>query len=173
MIRLLDKMKKQNKNQKNIGISVDPPKDTCDDKKCPFHGNLKLRGRTFTGTIVNKDVHRSATIEFKKRRHIPKYERYEVRRTKLRVHNPPCINAEEGEIVMVAESRPLSKTKNFVIIKRQGEDLRYKEKEALIAEDLAKEPKEKTPNTNNPEKSENLKETEKMINKSKKNEAEK
>jgi len=89
----------------------------CNDKKCPIHGNIKLRGRTFTGTIIKKDTHRSATIEFPRFYYIKKYERYEKRRTKLHVHNPSCINAKKDDKVIINECRPLSKTKNFVITK--------------------------------------------------------
>jgi len=51
------------------------------------------------------------------RRHfIPKYERYSKRRTKLLVHNPDCLNAQVGDVVKIMETRPLSKTKHFVVI---------------------------------------------------------
>ena len=105
---------------KNIGIKVNAPKKECKDSKCPFHGNLKPRGRTFTGVVLAKDTHRTATIEWTYSIFIPKYERSETRRTKIHVHNPPCIDANVGDIVRVAETRPLSKTKNFVIIENLG-----------------------------------------------------
>jgi small subunit ribosomal protein S17 len=34
----------------------------------------------------------------------------------MHAHNPPCINAKEGDVVKIAECRPLSKTKKFVVI---------------------------------------------------------
>ena len=39
---------------------------------------------------------------------------------KTRVHafNPLCINAKEGDTVKIIECRPLSKTKNFVVIEK-------------------------------------------------------
>lgn len=103
---------------KNIGIKVKAPKETCKDKNCPFHGDIKLRGRILTGTVIKKDTHKSATIEWTRQHYIPKYERYEVRRSRVRVHNPDCIKAEIGDKVKVAECRPISKMKHFVIIEK-------------------------------------------------------
>ncbi|MBI2103014.1 30S ribosomal protein S17 [Candidatus Woesearchaeota archaeon] len=97
-----------------LGIQA-PPKD-CTDKKCPFHGDLTVKKELFKGKIVKKDVSRSATIEWFKPLFVPKYERYEVRRYRLRTHNPSCISAQVGDEVLVAKTRPLSKTKHNVII---------------------------------------------------------
>jgi hypothetical protein len=47
---------------------------------------------------------------------VAKYERYEMRRSRLRAHNPPCLDAQVGQEVLVVKTRPLSKTKNHVII---------------------------------------------------------
>lgn len=106
------------KNTKNIGISIEAPKETCKDKKCPFHGEIKLHGRIFTGTLIKKDTNRSATVEWTRIHELPKYERHEQRRSRVRVHNPDCIKAEIGDKVKIAECRPISKTKHFVIIEK-------------------------------------------------------
>ena len=101
---------------KNIGIEVNIPNQECNDKKCPFHGDLKLHGRIFFGDVTKVDTNRSATIEFLHFYYLPKYERYERRITRLKVHNPPCINAKIGDKVRIIETRKISKTKNFVIV---------------------------------------------------------
>ena len=100
----------------NIGIKLTPPKEKCDDAKCPFHSGLKVKGRIIKGFIVSRDIHKSATLETEKRNYVKKYERYLKKRMKLRVHNPPCINAQVGDEVKVMECRPLSKTKHFVVV---------------------------------------------------------
>jgi hypothetical protein len=49
-------------------------------------------------------------------------------------HNPDCIKAKEGDVVVIGECRPLSKTKNFIILAKlaegefeiKGEDLASK-----------------------------------------------
>lgn len=97
-------------------LGIKPPKKTCTDKKCPFHGQLNVKKESFKGTIIKKDANHSATIEWTYYYHVPKYERYEIRRSRLRVHNPPCLDAQIGQQVLAVKTRPLSKTKNHVII---------------------------------------------------------
>ncbi len=101
-------------------ISLLAPEKECTDRKCPFHGGITVKEELFTGKIVKKDLNRSATIEWEKSRYVPKYERYEVRRKRLRVHNPACLDAQVGDIVRAAKTRPLSKTKHHVIIQKIG-----------------------------------------------------
>lgn len=113
---------------KDIGIILESPKQECNDVKCPFHGNLSVRGRKFTGIVVSTKMRKTAVIEFNRLHFLKKYERYEKRRTKLKIHNPECINAKDGDIVRVMECRPLSKTKNFVVIEKLGIERGFKDK---------------------------------------------
>src|SRR3989338_9932958 len=108
--------KNAEKNTINIGIPITPPTKTCDDKHCPFHGNLKPRGRSFTGKVIRDVMHRTTIIEFPRRHYIPKYERFEKRRTRIKAHIPPCMNITKGDTIKIMESRPISKTKNFVAL---------------------------------------------------------
>lgn len=101
---------------KNIGLEITPPKSICEDMKCPYHGSLKLRGRSMNGKIIKKDTHRTVTVEFPWTHYIPKYERFEKKRTRIKCHNPPCINAEIGDEVTIVECRKISKTKSFVVV---------------------------------------------------------
>lgn len=107
---------------KNIGIKVPYPKIVCEDKKCPFHGVIRLRGRTFVGYVKRIKLQKNALIEWKRKIFMPKYERYETRRTRLMVHNPVCLGVKEGDKVKIMETRKLSKTKNFVIIQKLSGD---------------------------------------------------
>ena len=102
---------------KNEVLGVKAPKEVCTDKKCPFHGQIAVKKEFFTGTIIKKDISHSATLEWSKSVYVPKYERYEVKRSRMRVHNPACINANIGQKVLVAKTRPLSKMKDHVILK--------------------------------------------------------
>jgi len=90
----------------------------CTDKNCPIHGAVRTRGRSFVGKVISSKMQRTVLIEFGRINYLPKYERYEKRRTRLKAHNPDCISATEGDIVKVVECRPLSKTKHFVIIEK-------------------------------------------------------
>ena len=48
---------------------------------------------------------------------VPKYERKDKRRSRIRVHNPASINAQIGDKVLVAKTRPISKSKHHVILR--------------------------------------------------------
>jgi small subunit ribosomal protein S17 len=120
---------------KEIGYGIEFPAKKCTDKKCPFHGKLRIHGRTFTGTVVSKDTNNTAIVEWVRRYKIKKYERYELRRSKVASHNPTCINAQVGDKVQIYECRPISKTKTTVIVKVLGENLAYKQKQEVIEAD--------------------------------------
>lgn len=106
------------KKQTNIGLEIELPKQSCNDAHCPFHSGLKVRGRIFSGVIIKKDTHKTATVEWPRLFFLQKYERFEKRRSRIRVHNPPCINAAIGDKVTIMECRPISKTKKFVILEK-------------------------------------------------------
>ena len=61
-------------------------------------------------------MHKSTVIEFPRKFYLPKYERFENRRTRIKAHIPPCLPVAKGDVIRVMESRPISKTKNFVAI---------------------------------------------------------
>lgn len=109
----------------NIGIpGVEPPKETCNDPKCPWHGHVKVRGQILRGVVVKDKMHRTVVVRHDYLFYVKKYKRYEKRHTHIHAHNPPCINAKKGDIVVIGETRPLAKTVSFVVIgvvKRAGE----------------------------------------------------
>jgi small subunit ribosomal protein S17 len=75
-----------------------------------------LRGRQFVGKVLRASTHKTAVIEWPRLFFIPKYQRYEKRRSKMSVHIPDSIKIEVGQMVRVVETRPISKTKNFIIV---------------------------------------------------------
>jgi len=88
----------------------------CTDRFCPVHGSSKLHGRVLEGTVISAKAYKTVTVDKLRSFYLTKYERYEKRHTKLLVHNPPCINAKLGDEVRIMETRPLSKTKHFIVI---------------------------------------------------------
>jgi small subunit ribosomal protein S17 len=100
------------KMEKIVGTS-------CNDKDCPVHGNLKTRGKTFEGIIVDKQQTRIA-IEFERMVYIKKYERYAKSKTKVHARLPTCMEKEVqiGDFVQIRECRPLSKIIHFVVIEK-------------------------------------------------------
>ena len=110
---------------RNPGHGINQPSNSCDDINCPFHGSLKIRGKAFTGTVISDKMQRSAVVSWEGRKYVPKFERYKKTRTRLSAHNPDCVNAKEGDEVLLHECRPLSKTKSFVIVKVIGQKEDY------------------------------------------------
>ena len=119
-------MSLKTQNVKETVLGYKAPKKAFDsanyDQKCPFTGGLAVKNETVVGVVVKKDIHHSATIQWERQFYVPKYERYQKRRSRLRVHNPPCFDAEVGQKVVAARTRPLSKSKNHVIIAILGEE---------------------------------------------------
>jgi small subunit ribosomal protein S17 len=114
------------------GFDEKTPQKACTDKNCPYHGQLKVRGKQFSGKVVSDKMQRSVIVEWTGLRYIPKYERYKKVKTRLMAHNPACVNAAEGDDVKLGECRPLSKTKNFVVLSVIGKSEKYAvEKEAM------------------------------------------
>lgn len=101
---------------RNIGIDVKPPEKVCNDVKCPFHGKLPVRGQIIKGKVVSARAQKTVIVEKQYKHYLPKYERYERRHSRIAAYNPECIAAKEGDTVTIAECRPLSKIKSFVVV---------------------------------------------------------
>ena len=106
------------KEARNVGIDVVPPSETCEDKNCPFHGTLPVRGQLLVGEVASTKMQGTIVVKREHLHYIPKYERYEKRISKYSAHCPPCIKVDIGDKVKIAECRPLSKTVSFVVVER-------------------------------------------------------
>lgn len=102
-------------------LSLKKPKKSCTDPNCPFHGSLSVRGRTLGGLVISAKMDKTAIIRRDYLHYVPKYKRYERRHSHIPAHNPPCLNAKEGDKVKIAECRPISKTVSFVIVEKLEE----------------------------------------------------
>jgi small subunit ribosomal protein S17 len=91
----------------------------CNDAHCPFHSNFKTHGSVLVGKVIKMGSAKTIQIEIQKLDYIQKYERYEKKRIRIHAHNPPCIKVNIGDTVTIMECRPISKTKNFVVIKNE------------------------------------------------------
>ncbi|MFP4118859.1 MAG: 30S ribosomal protein S17 [Candidatus Woesearchaeota archaeon] len=76
---------------------------------------ISVRGKTFVGTVVSDKMNNTVLVEWERRVPIRKFERYEKRRSRVPAHNPDEIDAKEGDVVRIKETKPLSKTKNFIV----------------------------------------------------------
>jgi small subunit ribosomal protein S17 len=97
-------------------MSLKEPDVKCDDQRCPFHGELAVRGRIFEGTVVSTRMQKSVVIQRSYTKFDKKYDRYARMRSRITVHSTPCLPVKVGDIVRIAECRPLSKTKSFVVV---------------------------------------------------------
>jgi len=88
----------------------------CTDRKCVLHGGLPARGRVFEGIVLSDKMQKTVTVEWPRLFYVPKFERYEKRRSKVHAHNPACISAKTGERVRIVETRPLTKTVKFAVV---------------------------------------------------------
>jgi small subunit ribosomal protein S17 len=109
------------KRRIDIGLDAKKPKGSCGSSKCPWHGLLKVRGRVFEGKVVSDRAPSTVTVQWDFSSFVPKYERFARKRTKMHAHNPECIDAKMGDVVKIAECRPLSKSKSFVVIEKLEE----------------------------------------------------
>ena len=110
---------KTDKVEKKENKHVAEAEKNCIDAKCPFHGGLSLRGRTFRWTVIKKFPKR-VVIEFERTVYARKYERYLKTKTKLHAHLPDCL-AEEiniGDYIEIKECRKLSKIISFVVVRK-------------------------------------------------------
>ncbi len=104
-----------------MALSFKKPKKTCKDRDCPFHGTLPIRGHTLEGTVISDKMEKTVVVRRDYLKYVPKFKRYERRHSHISAHNPPCLNAKEGDRVKVADCRPLSKTVSSVVVERMEE----------------------------------------------------
>lgn len=60
------------------------------DKKCPFTGNISIRGRILTGVVQKMKMQRTIVIRRDYLHYIRKYNRFEKRHRNMSVHLSPC-----------------------------------------------------------------------------------
>ena len=103
---------------KNIGISVKKPTKLplSNEKNNPFNGSLSVRGKLFEGIIVNAKAKNTVTIEKKSFINFSKFKRYGRGKNRIHAHVPSNLDVKEGDRVIAAECRPISKSVSFVII---------------------------------------------------------
>ena len=88
------------------------------EKRCPWHGELRVRGRHFNGFVKKIVGGQRAVVEWQRVVYFPKYERYAKSKSKVHAHIPKCIRNEIkiGDYVEIGECRRLSKIIHFVVL---------------------------------------------------------
>jgi small subunit ribosomal protein S17 len=72
--------------------------------------------RAVTGRVVSSKRHKTITVQVERRLQHPVYGKYLTRRSKLHAHDENN-ESKEGDLVMIEQCRPLSKTKNWRLVK--------------------------------------------------------
>jgi small subunit ribosomal protein S17 len=125
------------KQGREIGAGIPiPPRPAVADDNDPFYGSLRARPTSIVGHVVSAKAAKSAVVVVERTIFNKKYQRYLKARSKYLVHNPTSINAQEGDLVRLFATRPLSKTKHHVIVQVLGKFVEIK------GQDLAKEAKD-------------------------------
>ena len=103
---------------KNIGLPVkEPKKKAVKNESCnPFNGSLTIRGKLFEGIVINAKAKGTVVIQKELPIYFKKFKRYGRSKNKIHAHVPSNISVEEGNFVVAAECRPLSKSVSFVVI---------------------------------------------------------
>ncbi len=105
-----------------MSLAFKKPGKKCNDRNCPFHGTLSIRGRVLEGYVVSSKMDKTVIVRRDYLHYVPKFLRYERRHSRIPSHNPPCIDAKRGDRVRIAECRPLSKTVSFVVVEKLEEE---------------------------------------------------
>uniref|UniRef100_A0A7S3RUU3 Small ribosomal subunit protein uS17 n=1 Tax=Strombidinopsis acuminata TaxID=141414 RepID=A0A7S3RUU3_9SPIT len=108
---------------RKIGLGFKTPQEAIEgnyiDHKCPFTGNVAIRGRIFKGVVVSTKMNRTIVIRRDYLHYIKKYNRFEKRHKTITVHCSPAFRLRSGDVVTVGQCRPLSKTVRFNVIRKE------------------------------------------------------
>lgn len=105
---------------KNVGLGFKTPQTAIDgnyvDKKCPFTGNVSIRGRILKGVVLSNKMKRTIIVRRDYLHFVKKYKRFEKRHKNVAAHCSPCFRLKEGDVVTIGQCRPLSKTVRFNVL---------------------------------------------------------
>ncbi|CAE7326990.1 rps11 [Symbiodinium sp. KB8] len=118
---LAKKSKKPQRYYRKIGLGFATPKEAISgnfvDKKCPFTGNVSIRGAILKGMCISTKMKRTIIIRRNYLHYIKKFNRFEKRHSNLAVHCSPAFEPKEGDIITAGQCRPLAKTVRFNVVK--------------------------------------------------------
>ncbi len=80
-------------------------------------GEGLVKGRTVQGVVVSNKMDKTITVRVERRVKHPLYGKIVTRSSKFHAHDPEG-KCQEGDAVIIRESRPISKTKHWVLVER-------------------------------------------------------
>uniref|UniRef100_A0A7R9WI14 Small ribosomal subunit protein uS17 N-terminal domain-containing protein n=1 Tax=Pseudictyota dubia TaxID=2749911 RepID=A0A7R9WI14_9STRA len=115
-----NKRQKPMRFTRSVGLGIRTPALAIEgnyvDKKCPFTGNVSIRGRIMKGLVISTKMKRTIIVRRDYLHYITKYRRFEKRHRNIAVHCSPAFEVKDGDIVTIGECRPLSKTVRFNVV---------------------------------------------------------
>ena len=72
--------------------------------------------RTVTGRVVSDKMDKSIVVVIERRVKHPVYGKYMSKSTRIKAHDE-ANDCNEGDLVTIAESRPISKSKSWTLVK--------------------------------------------------------
>ncbi len=77
---------------------------------------VENQARTESGKVVSDKMDKTVTVLIERRVKHPVYGKYVSKSSKIKAHdeNNEC---KQGDVVTIAETRPLSKTKSWTLVK--------------------------------------------------------
>jgi small subunit ribosomal protein S17 len=72
--------------------------------------------RTFVGRVVSNKMDKTVTVLVERKVKHPVYGKYVTKSTKLHAHDESN-QVNEGDVVEIAETRPLSRTKTWAVLR--------------------------------------------------------
>jgi small subunit ribosomal protein S17 len=77
------------------------------------------RARTLEGRVVSNKMDKTVTVEVARFFKHPRYQKYITRTKTYKAHDPENV-CQENDVVVIQESRPISKTKRWLVIERRA-----------------------------------------------------
>jgi len=105
---------------RSVGLGIKTPDTAIEgnyvDKKCPFTGNVSIRGRILKGLVKSTKMKHTIIVRRDYLHYIKKYRRFEKRHKNVAAHCSPAFTVKDGDIVTIGECRPLAKTVRYNVV---------------------------------------------------------
>jgi len=82
-----------------------------------MNAHTTTKGRTLKGTVVSDKMTKTVVVEVARLKKNPKYKKYYKVSARYKAHDEKG-EYHTGDIVFIRESRPLSKTKRWVVTEK-------------------------------------------------------
>merc|ERR1712071_631797 len=103
-----NKAKKSLRYHRSVGLGFKTPREAIEgtyiDKKCPFTGDVSIRGRILTGVVQKMKMMRAIVIRRDCLHYIKKYNRFEKRHRNMSVHLSPCLMSNKEMLLLLASA---------------------------------------------------------------------